>query len=55
MFGLFKKKSKREILNKKYKQLIAEAHALSTRDRKASDLKMAEANAVLDEIDNLKE
>lgn len=55
MFGLFKKKSKKDILNKKYKKLMEESYQLSHSDRKASDLKRAEAEDVLKEIDALPE
>ncbi|NJL13931.1 MAG: Lacal_2735 family protein [Microscillaceae bacterium] len=54
MFGLFKKKSPLEKLNEQYKKLLAEAHQLSHKDRKASDEKMAEAEAVAQQIDQLK-
>ncbi len=44
MFGMFKDpKSK---LEKKYQQLLAEAHRLAQVDRKKSDLKSAEAEEV---------
>lgn len=51
MFGLFKKKDPREETMKRYKAMLAESHRLSTVDRKASDLKRAEAEALLDELD----
>lgn len=51
MFNLFKKKDPREAAMKQYKALLAEAHRLSTIDRKASDLKRAEAEALLDGLD----
>lgn len=50
MFGLFKKKSEEEVLYKKYEKLIKESHTLSTTDRAASDLKYAEAEAIMDKI-----
>lgn len=53
MFGLFKKKDPRDILEKRYKELLAEAHRLSTVDRKASDLKRAEAEDVIKAIEQL--
>ena len=53
MFGLFKKKSKVQILNEKYEKLQKEAFQLSTIDRKRSDEKYAEAQAVLKEIETL--
>jgi hypothetical protein len=51
MFGLFKKKDPNEKLMKRYKELLAEAHRLSTIDRRASDLKRAEAESLLDKLD----
>ncbi len=54
MFGLFKKKSEMEKLQDKYKKLLAEAHSLSQRDRKAGDMKTAEAEEVAKEIDKLR-
>ncbi|MGB3851897.1 MAG: Lacal_2735 family protein [Tunicatimonas sp.] len=53
MFGLFKKKSEVEKLQDKYKKLMAEAHSLSQRDRRAGDEKMAEAEAVAQQIEAL--
>ncbi len=50
MFSLFKK-SKKEQLKKKYKKLLVQAHELSTVNRKASDLKRAEAEAILAKIE----
>jgi hypothetical protein len=52
--GLFSRKSEKEKLNDKYKKLIDEAYKLSHSDRRASDLKTAEADAVLKQIENLK-
>lgn len=53
MFGLFKKKSKIEKLNLKYKKLLAEAHKLSTTNRRQSDSKIADANEILKQIELL--
>ncbi|MFT5617272.1 MAG: hypothetical protein ACI85I_000488 [Arenicella sp.] len=53
MFGFFKKKSKADQLRDKYKRLLEEAYKLSTSDRKASDLKTAEANEVMAELEAL--
>lgn len=53
MFGLFKKKSKKEKLQEKYKKLLEEAFQLSKVDRKASDIKTAEANDLLDRIEKM--
>jgi hypothetical protein len=55
MFSLFKKKSEREKLQERYKKLMAEAHQLSTSNRKAADLKYAEADALAKQIENLKD
>lgn len=55
MFGLFKKKSPKQKLQKKYRKLLSEAHQLSKSNRKASDLKMAEAEEVLKQMDALKD
>ena len=53
MFGLFKKKDPKAEIMERYKALLAESHRLSTIDRKASDLKRAEAEAVIAELDQL--
>lgn len=53
MFGLFKKKSPKQLLEKKYKQLLEEAFVLSKTDRTASDKKQSEANDVLKQIEAL--
>jgi len=53
VFGLFPNKKKS--LEKKYAKLLEEAHRLSHVNRKQSDLKMAEADKVLKEIDALPE
>lgn len=54
MFGLFKKKTEIEKLQEKYEKLMKEAFNLSKVDRAKSDLKTAEANEILDQIDALK-
>lgn len=54
MFGLFKKKSKSEKLEEKYKKLMEEWHALSTVNRSASDTKYAEAQEIAEQINALK-
>lgn len=51
---LFKRKSTVEKLFDKYEKLMKEAHVLSTQNRKASDEKYAQANAILQEIDKFK-
>ncbi|MBK7944038.1 MAG: Lacal_2735 family protein [Flavobacteriales bacterium] len=53
MFNLFKKPSERERLEKVYKKLLEESFRLSTSNRKASDLKRAEAEEVLKRIEAL--
>ena len=53
MFSFFKKKSKFQILNEKYQKLQKEAYQLSTSNRMQSDLKYAEAQKVLKEIEAL--
>jgi len=54
MFRLFKKKSKVEKLNLQYQKLLAEAHKLSTSNRRQSDDKIVEANEILKQIGLLK-
>ena len=53
MFGLFEKKSEKEKLQDQYAKLMAEAHKLSTTNRKLSDEKVAEAEEVMKQIDAL--
>ncbi|MEO0572078.1 MAG: Lacal_2735 family protein [Bacteroidota bacterium] len=53
MMGLFKRKSEKEKLQDKYAKLMAEAHKLSTTNRKLSDEKVAEAEEVMKKIDAL--
>lgn len=53
MFSLFKKKSKAEVLQKQYLQILKEAQRLSLVDRMASYEKEAEADLLLKEIENL--
>jgi len=54
MFGLFKKKSEIDVLQKQYEKLMKEAHTLSTTNRSASDDKVAEAEEIAKKIDLLK-
>ena len=54
MFGIFKKKSKLEVLQKKYEQLLKKSHQLSKINRSASDKKIVEAELVLKEMDLLR-
>lgn len=53
MFGLFKKKSEVEILQKKYEKLMADWHKLSSINRSESDEKYEEAERVLKQIETL--
>ncbi|NVK63865.1 MAG: Lacal_2735 family protein [Flavobacteriales bacterium] len=53
MMKLFKKKSPVEKLNQKYAKLMKEAHQLSSVDRRKSDAKVSEAEAVLNQIKEL--
>lgn len=55
MFGIFKRKSEMEVLQKKYKQLLSEAHKLSHISRQESDSKMAEAEAISTRIEILRQ
>ena len=48
--GLFKRKTEKEKLQARYKKLMEEAYKLSHTDRKASDFKTAEADAILKRI-----
>lgn len=54
MFGLFKKKSEVEKLQKQFNKLMKEWHVLSAIDRVKSDEKYAEAQKIADKIDALK-
>lgn len=51
MFNFFRKKTKMEIVQRKYEQLMKESHTLSKTDRKQSDEKYAEAQELLKEMD----
>ncbi len=53
MFGLFKKKSEKEKLQDQYKNLLKEAHQLSTTNRKMSDQKTFEAEEVMKQLEKL--
>ena len=54
MFKILKKKTEAEKLTIKYKELLTEAHRLSTTSRRLSDEKVAEASTVLEQIEVLK-
>lgn len=48
--GLFSKKTEADRLRKQYKRLMKEAYQLSRTDRKGSDKKYAEADAIMQRI-----
>lgn len=53
MLGLFKKKSKLDVLQEQYEKLMSDWHKLSSINRAESDLKYAEAEKVLMQIEVL--
>jgi hypothetical protein len=53
MFGLFKSKSEKEKLMDKYRKLQEEAFRLSKSDRKSADLKYAEAEELMKQIEKM--
>ncbi len=53
MFGLFKKKTQREVLLEQYKKLMKESHSLATTNRTESDVKFAEAQYIIDKVDKM--
>lgn len=55
MFGLFKKKSEKEKLQDQYRKMLSEYHKLSQTNRKAADMKMAEAEELLKKIDAIRD
>ena len=54
MFRFFKKKSKREKLEAKFKRLMQEWHELSSINRSKSDVKYAEAQLIAQQINEMK-
>lgn len=54
MFGLFNRKSEKDILYENYQKLTKEAHSLSTSNRKLSDQKIYEAEEVMKKLELLK-
>ncbi|GGD07240.1 Lacal_2735 family protein [Hyunsoonleella pacifica] len=54
MFGLFKRKSKKEKLEEQFKKLMQEWHRLSSINRSESDKKYAEAQDIAKLINELK-
>lgn len=55
MFGLFKKRSELETLQKKYEKLMEEAYKLSSINRSESDKKVGEADQILKQIEAIKD
>jgi len=55
MFGLFKKTSELEKLQKQYEKLMADWHKLSTTNRTESDKKYAQAEKIAEQITKLKD
>lgn len=55
MFGIFKKKSEKEKLQKTYEKLMKESFELSTINRSKSDAKAAEADEIMKRLEALKE
>lgn len=53
MFGLFKKETEKEKLQKQYKKLMEESYKLSHKDRAAADAKAAEADEIAKKMDAL--
>lgn len=53
MFGLFKKKTEKQLLEEKYTKLLKESFELSKTNRQASDQKAVEANEIAKKIDQL--
>ena len=53
MFGIFKKRSALDKLQKQYENYMKEWHALSTTNRAESDRKYAEAQRILEQIEQL--
>ena len=53
MFGLFRNSSPKEQLEKKYKDLMQQAHKYSTTNRKLSDKKVEEAEEVMQQLERL--
>lgn len=51
MFGFFGSGNKLKRLEKQYRKLLEESHALSSVNRARSDMKRAEAEEVLKKID----
>ena len=55
MFGIFKKTSELDILQKQYEKLMADWHKFSSTNRSESDKKYAEAQKIIEQIEILKQ
>ena len=53
MFGIFKKKTQKQLLQEKYLKLMEDAHRISKSNRKLSYDKVFEAEEVMKEIEKL--
>jgi len=53
MFGIFKKKTEKQVLQAKYEKLMKEAFELSRINRTAGDKKYSEADEVLKKIESM--
>lgn len=53
MFGLFKKKTEKEILQQNYEDLMKDWHRLSSINRSESDKKYAEAQEIMTKLETL--
>ena len=53
MFGLFRKTTEKDKLQKEYEKLMAEWHKLSTSNRTESDKKYAQAQKILERIEKM--
>lgn len=51
--GIFRKKTEADRLRKQYQKLMKEAYQLSRSDRKGSDKKYAEADAIMQKIQKI--
>lgn len=53
MFGLFKKKTEKQVLEEKYRKLLEKSHRLSTVNRRQADEALAQAEEVAKEMAKL--
>ena len=51
--GIFRKKTEADRLRKQYQRLMKEAYQFSRTDRKGSDMKYAEADAIMQRIQEI--